>query len=78
MTEYDGKFSMQLQLPKRLVAVASRQLLNWMQVIKSSCTGGCIKLAEVYCSKHVVSVRAFNPGTVPYRRSVVIYDMLHY
>ena len=30
----------------------SRQLFNWVQVIESNRTGGCIKLAEVYYSMH--------------------------
>ena len=28
----------------------SRQLFNWVQVIESNHTGGCIKLVEVYYS----------------------------
>ena len=32
----------------------SRQLFNWVQVIESNRTGGCIKLVEVYYSIHVV------------------------
>ena len=35
---------------KGLSSGVSRQLFNWVQVIESNRTGGCIKLAEVYYS----------------------------
>ena len=34
----------------------SRQLFNWVQVIRSNRTGRCIKLAEVYYSIHDIVV----------------------
>ena len=38
-----------------MLSGVSRQLFNWVQIIKSNCTGGYIKLAEMYYSiLHVV------------------------
>ena len=34
----------------------SRQLFNWVQILESNRTGGCIKLAEVYYSMHDIVV----------------------
>ena len=36
------------------VSGVPRQLFNWVQVIESNGTGGCIKLVAVYYSIHVV------------------------